>query len=220
GKRIWRCMDCLLSPTTCAAELVRDHARCPFHRVQKWNGLYFERSSLSAAGLVVHLGHHGERCPRAPKGDDLKFMIGHTTGIHKVPLSPCSCLGCGDLIAQLVRSKLMPATTHSPRTAFTFALLDDLHMDTVQGKKPLFDYWTKIVRLTRNVDVNADKKTFESLGLASRFYRAVTRKRQSGQAFDIDEVLLKLYPGLTYPGSMIPLCPCCPHPGFNMEKGW
>ncbi|KZW00060.1 hypothetical protein EXIGLDRAFT_604997 [Exidia glandulosa HHB12029] len=235
--RYWRCLDCFLSATSCASRMVQDHALSPFHRVQKWNGAYFDRASLCDAGLSLHLGHEGTRCPRVSAEEaGTVFTIGDLTGVHKIAVVSCSCFGSGDLVQQLVRSRLMPATMKYPRTAFTFALLQDWELDTVQGKKPLYDYWTKLVRLTRNVDVNADKvsrhddvhavklipmqKMFESFSTATRFFRAATRKRQSGQALDIDSQLLTKYPNLTYAGSMLLVCPACPHPGFNMEPGW
>lgn len=161
-RRVWRCIDCFNSPICCANKLVEEHGRLPFHRVRRWNGLFFKRSSLGEAGLVLHLGHDGQPCPEAPNdGKTMKLTIGDLTGMHHLDVRRCHCPGIGsstdDLVPQLVRSRLMPATMKAPRTAFTFRLMEDYELDTLQGKKPQFDFYTKIVRLTRNIDVNADK---------------------------------------------------------------
>lgn len=43
---------------------IRDqHARLPFHRVEQWTGEFFEASWLCRAGVMIHLGHGGSKCP-------------------------------------------------------------------------------------------------------------------------------------------------------------
>ena len=59
----WRCHDCFGEPVFCTCCLVETHQRVPFHRVSKWDGNTFYRSSLSEAGVVLSIGHGGRRCP-------------------------------------------------------------------------------------------------------------------------------------------------------------
>jgi len=35
----------------------------PFHRIQRWNGKFFQNSTLFKQGYVLHLGHRGHLCP-------------------------------------------------------------------------------------------------------------------------------------------------------------
>ena len=58
----WRCHDCFGEPVHCSSCLVVTHQCSPFHRVSRWDGWTFFRSSLSDAGLVLHIGHEGRPC--------------------------------------------------------------------------------------------------------------------------------------------------------------
>lgn len=39
------------------------HTFLPFHRVEAWKGTHFEPAWLWQNGLVIHLGHNGDKCP-------------------------------------------------------------------------------------------------------------------------------------------------------------
>jgi len=45
-------------------------AKTPFHRIERWTGIFYEQSWLWKVGLVIHLGHNGDRCPQAAKNFD------------------------------------------------------------------------------------------------------------------------------------------------------
>ena len=60
---IWRCHDCFGEPVFCPSCVATTHQSLPFHRVSRWNGRTFYRSSLSDAGLVLNIGHGGRPCP-------------------------------------------------------------------------------------------------------------------------------------------------------------
>jgi hypothetical protein len=59
----WRCHDCLGCPIFCTRCCREHHTRQVFHRVQHWNGTYFEEAQLYRAGVVLHFGHGGSPCP-------------------------------------------------------------------------------------------------------------------------------------------------------------
>lgn len=61
----WRCRDCYGKPVFCSECCKREHRRNPYHRVQYWNGKYYEASWLLHTGLVMGLGHGGDICPVA-----------------------------------------------------------------------------------------------------------------------------------------------------------
>ena len=60
----WRCHDCFGEPLSCSLCLQQTHDRLPFHRVSRWNGKCFYRSSLLKAGVTLNLGHGGSLCPK------------------------------------------------------------------------------------------------------------------------------------------------------------
>jgi hypothetical protein len=58
-----RCQDCFNSNLWCAACCVSTHANLPFHRIQMWNGRFFERSDLLTSRLTLDLRHYPDDCP-------------------------------------------------------------------------------------------------------------------------------------------------------------
>lgn len=59
----WRCEDCFGEPCYCTNCCRTSHHRTPFHRVLRWTGETFYRSSLRKTGLTLFLGHRGSPCP-------------------------------------------------------------------------------------------------------------------------------------------------------------
>ncbi|KIO11356.1 hypothetical protein M404DRAFT_45915, partial [Pisolithus tinctorius Marx 270] len=60
---IFQCTECAHRPVFCTMCCQAEHKCRPFHRVEQWNGTFFEESSLQLAGLVLHVGHGGKHCP-------------------------------------------------------------------------------------------------------------------------------------------------------------
>ncbi|THU79326.1 hypothetical protein K435DRAFT_698016, partial [Dendrothele bispora CBS 962.96] len=59
----FRCLDCFFGALVCQDCCVESHKSNPLHRIQVWNGTYFERVSLRRLGLVVQLDHpDGSEC--------------------------------------------------------------------------------------------------------------------------------------------------------------
>ncbi|GBE83152.1 hypothetical protein SCP_0501990 [Sparassis crispa] len=63
GEGRWRCLDCMGRPLTCTDCCRNGHQRAPFHRIEHWQGQYFEPASLYRVGICIHLGHGGDPCP-------------------------------------------------------------------------------------------------------------------------------------------------------------
>lgn len=64
SKTLLRCIDCLGGGISCRICCLKNHKYLPFHRLQKWNGEFFAKTSLYAQGHVVYLGHGGNPCPK------------------------------------------------------------------------------------------------------------------------------------------------------------
>lgn len=60
----WRCEDCFGRPVFCSSCLRDTHHLQPFHRVSRWDGQCFSRSTLEKAGVTLNLGHAGTLCPK------------------------------------------------------------------------------------------------------------------------------------------------------------
>lgn len=59
----WWCVTCLGSPTFCQPCLSSAHCYLPLHKVEEWTGDFYKQRWLWSAGLVLHLGHGGDKCP-------------------------------------------------------------------------------------------------------------------------------------------------------------
>jgi hypothetical protein len=60
---IYRCTDCIRDHMSCLRCCIALHNMTPYHRIKRWNGVYFEGSDLGTLGLVMHVGHGGSECP-------------------------------------------------------------------------------------------------------------------------------------------------------------
>ncbi|MDX6295879.1 MAG: hypothetical protein QOH50_5049 [Kribbellaceae bacterium] len=65
GKSLWRCLDCMDTCMLCVLCFRHRHQHLPFHRVEKWNGRFFQRGSLWQVGVKIYLGHQGAVCPNS-----------------------------------------------------------------------------------------------------------------------------------------------------------
>ncbi|KAJ3547243.1 hypothetical protein NMY22_g1724 [Coprinellus aureogranulatus] len=69
----YRCLSCDNGGLLCSECMRVYHKKHPFHRIQRWNGEFFERSSLKEIGVRIQLGHPpGEDCyiPEKAWNDD------------------------------------------------------------------------------------------------------------------------------------------------------
>src|SRR5215470_17621661 len=152
---VYRCTDCFGGSHLCLKCCLEDHSRLPFHQIQKWNGRYFAPTTLQDLGYILHLGHGGLRCPssgeaeNSSRGDSTSTLTVMDIGcIHTHVVSWCKCSGAGTKPIQLLRMGLYPGSTHSPRTAFTFRLLDYYHMDSTECNVTSQSFCMKLKRLT------------------------------------------------------------------------
>ncbi|KAJ7822848.1 hypothetical protein B0H13DRAFT_2241584 [Mycena leptocephala] len=139
-----RCRDCHGGAVYCEGCIVRQHVENPCI-VFKWMpGGFFEKTPLALLGLRVQLGHPvGERCTGSECGNK-NFVVLHTNGIHQVNVDFCGCansLNAGAQEIQLLRFGWFPATHERPRTAATFAVLDQFHQETLQAKTTMYDFY-------------------------------------------------------------------------------
>jgi hypothetical protein len=75
GEGSWRCKDCTGKPLLCLHCCREQHQSHPFHRVQHWNGTFFEDAWLYQAGVKLFFGHGGKLCPSK------QFLHGKKAGL-------------------------------------------------------------------------------------------------------------------------------------------
>ncbi|KAI0716933.1 hypothetical protein C8Q76DRAFT_616443 [Earliella scabrosa] len=216
-KAVFRCLDCSPAPLCCDDCLCRRHTHLPYHRVQRWTGRTFEASSLHDAGLSIQLGHcDGSSCSN-PIPARRDFCAIDLNGRHNIRLSFCGCDKAGqagNLVQQLLRADLYPATHVEPNTAFTFRLLEHYHIQSLQGKISMYDYYESLERLTDNTGTKKLQNRYEGFMRVVSQWRHLKMLKRAGRAHDPTGV------GGTLPGQLAVECPACPRPEVNLPENW
>jgi CxC2 like cysteine cluster associated with KDZ transposases len=60
---IHRCRDCFGPNFWCVPCCISAHRTLPFHRVEIWNGNFFDKLDLLTHGLAIDLCHYPDNCP-------------------------------------------------------------------------------------------------------------------------------------------------------------
>ncbi|KAF6746229.1 hypothetical protein DFP72DRAFT_823348 [Ephemerocybe angulata] len=208
---IYRCRDCSVTAVWCKSCVVQDHTQMYLHRIEKWNGKFFERVTLKSLGLRIQLGHKvGVTCSMRRAAFDDSFYIIDSDGIHPVGLDFCGCHQGITPVRQLLRERLFPATTIDPRTACTFRVLETFQMLSFTGKISAYEFLAGIFRRTDNT-WNDRNKEFMRMVHEYRHLRSLKRfgrGHEPGGAAGTKE------------GELALLCPACPHMGINMPSKW
>lgn len=177
----------------------------------------FETSSLYDAGLSKQLGHYdGSSCsnPLAAKKD---FTVIDINGRHIVRLSFCGCdraSEAGNLVQQLLRADLYPATQIEPNTAITFQMLEHYHIQSLQGKITMYDYYESLQRMSDNTGTKHIQDRYQAFMRIVAQWRHLKELERGGRAHDPSGV------NGTQPGELAVTCPACPRPGINLPENW
>ncbi|KAK0227744.1 hypothetical protein IW262DRAFT_1445677 [Armillaria fumosa] len=187
------CKDCFLNDLVCMPCCVRRHRQNPFHRIERWTGLYFTATTLKVIGLCVQLNHQSLQCP-VPVPCHVKLQILHTTGIHDVAH------------IQLLRCGWYPASQQVVKTCATFRLLEMFHLLSLVSKTSTYDFYRTLERMSDNTGLNTPPSRRAAL-----MHMLI---QWGGRAHDVTG------PEGTKPGELAVLCPSCPRPGINLPSDW
>ncbi|KAF6746113.1 hypothetical protein DFP72DRAFT_992875 [Ephemerocybe angulata] len=239
GRRegIYRCDDCIGRTFLCAQCCKSEHAEHQLHRIQRWTGEHYEPAWLWSVGVVVHLGHYGEPCPKSsyrkgdtgptkPSDDDVTYgasppgrkihgcpvlLVVHTNGIHHLPVAKCNCEGAAPFPFQLLGSGFYPSTEDEPRSVFTCQLLDYYLTETLECHTSTYNFFGKLRRLTNETFPSSVPDRYRELLRVGRQWRHLKELAAFGYANRSD------FPG---PGGLALFCAACPQPGINLPRTW
>ncbi|KAF8121495.1 hypothetical protein EV363DRAFT_1457566 [Boletus edulis] len=209
------CSDCFDTDMLCSTCLLESHQRTPLHHVKQWNGHYFEKPSLKDLGLRIQLGHlHSDKCyrPIAAVKDD--FVVVHINGVHSVGLDFCGCELAEQPSRQLLRVRWFPASSDKPRTAVTFAVLEQFHLLSFESKVSAYEFYCTLMCLSDNVGLGDTKDHYDQFLRVVREWHHLKMLKRSGQAHRSDAA------AEIQEGERAVLCPACPQPGKNLPFGW
>ncbi|KAJ7897598.1 hypothetical protein B0H14DRAFT_3589450 [Mycena olivaceomarginata] len=168
GKADHRCRNCLAGgELLCRTCIVAAHRSIPFHVIEIWTGTMFERQTLKQLGLRIQLGHWHDLhrvCPVPTPATNDDFVIVDIHGVLEVGLDYCGCGQGGHPTVQLLRAQLWPATTTSPKTAATFAVLRQYHLLSFESKCSALEFYQSLARQTDNLGLKKRWKSNEIRG--------------------------------------------------------
>ncbi|KAJ7849376.1 hypothetical protein B0H14DRAFT_3668571 [Mycena olivaceomarginata] len=164
--------------------------------------------------------------PMAAANDD--FVIVDIHGVHEVGLDYCGCGQGGHPTIQLLRAQLWPATTTSPKTAATFAVLRQYHLLSFESKCSALEFYQSLARQSDNLSLKKrwkskqdrantaeqHKDRYHAFLRMTREWHHVRMLKRAGQGHDPDGI------ANTKPGECALLCPACPQSGKNMRPDW
>ena len=137
----------------------------------------------------------------------------HTNGIHQIPLVTCGCLGSNNIHADLVYSKLIPASFFKYRTIFTTDVLDDFRLSHLECKSSAYQYFQKLRRLTAPTAPATASNFYQELLRMSRLWRWLKKKKWAGHGH-------KSLRGPEPSPVLANFCAACPQPGINLPDNW
>jgi hypothetical protein len=109
-----------------------------------------------------------DQCMAAAGQDGVRFCFGSSSagrsdndgnpiitvidrsGVHEIGVSWCCCPGAPARDMQLMMAGLFPATFRNPKTAFTFRVLKDFHLDNLECKTTPSQFFGRLRRLTND----------------------------------------------------------------------
>ncbi|KAF7974583.1 hypothetical protein HWV62_11966, partial [Athelia sp. TMB] len=213
----YRCRDCFSGELYCHRCTMLLHSRNPLHRIQKWNGMFFERVSLKSLGLRVQLGHSvGDTCSNPVPSYDNTFTVIDIQGIHQIHLDYCGCETAQARTVQLLRASWYPATTSAPRTAATFRVLEHFQILTFESKASGFALYNTLARLTDNTGTALPPDSYPALMRIIREWRHIKLLKRAGRGHQPEGP----GPESAHQGDCAVVCPACPHPGRNLPENW
>jgi hypothetical protein len=81
---------------------------------------------------------------------NLIITVVDRSGVHEIGISWCCCPEAPKHDMQLMMAGLFPATFHNPRTAFTFRVLEEFHLDNLECKTTPSQFFSCLRRLTHD----------------------------------------------------------------------
>ncbi|KAF7968786.1 hypothetical protein HWV62_29298 [Athelia sp. TMB] len=180
----------------------------------RWNGTFFEKTDLRALGLRLQLGHPSGQCCPYQIASSESFTVLHTNGIHQLAVDFCNCLPTVEHRVQCMRQSWWPASTERPRSAATFAVLQQFQTLSLQGKLAMYDYYKSLELVTDGSSLEKIPFRLSQLSLMVREYRHVKMLVQAGRGHNPAGIVT------TKPGEIAVHCRACPQPGINLPEGW
>jgi hypothetical protein len=98
----------------------------------------------------VQFGFGSSNLGRSDNGGNPIITVIDRSGVHEIGVSWCRCPEAPERDMQLMMAGLFPATFHNPKTAFTFRVLEDFHLDNLECKTTPSQFFSRLRRFTND----------------------------------------------------------------------
>jgi len=227
GGPFYHCLTCLGNARFCQVCIVQIHCTMPFHRVELWDPLAgcFRRTSLSALGLILMLGHRNQSSSCPTPGATGSVTVIHSNGMHDLSVQFCGCTDSKSPDLQLFAFRLFPATVNLPQTAFSFEVLEQFRFLHLEGKTSVYTFMKSISRLTDDTGYRKTEVTIIVIDCTGPDPVSQDRTREFRRIFrQWSHLQAKKFSGKYGAGShLLPstvFCAACPQPGRNIDVNW
>ena len=85
-----------------------------------------------------------------PLCKDKNFTVVDISGVHKLHVTFCGCIGHPPYHIQLLRDSWFPASLEHPETAFSFELLNFFQILNHHGKVSAYDFYSAVHNICDN----------------------------------------------------------------------
>jgi len=108
---------------------------------------YYEYSAAVGQD-AFQLGFGSSKPGRNDKDGNPVITVIDRSGVHEIGVRWCCCLNAPERDMQLMAAGLFPATFRNPKTAFTFRVLEEFHLDNLECKTTPSQFFSRLRRLT------------------------------------------------------------------------
>jgi CxC2 like cysteine cluster associated with KDZ transposases len=99
---------------------------------------------------AANLGFGSSKPGCQDKEGNPMMTIVDRSGIHEIGIGWCHCPEAPEHDIQLMMAGLFMATFHNPKTAFTFRVLEEFHLDNLECKTTPSQFFSCLRRLTND----------------------------------------------------------------------
>ena len=99
---------------------------------------------------AFQLGFSSSKPGKNNKNGNPIITIINRSGMHEIGVRWCCCPDASERDMQLMAAGLFPATFQNPKTAFTFQVLEEFHLDNLKCKTTPSQFMSRLRRLTND----------------------------------------------------------------------
>ena len=111
---------------------------------------YAPEAAINQDEPELRFGFGGSKPERKDKDGNQIITVVDRSGIHEIGIRWCCCPEAPDRDLQLMSAGLFPATFRNPKTAFTFQVLTEFHLDNLECKTTPSQFFSRLKRLTND----------------------------------------------------------------------